>query len=88
MTPMRIQVLYCVSMKNKSTSPITDVVFVVALRARLEGVDRDRLGLVHLRRLGGGEPGRLVGLQHAEVFGHVLDEGGVGRGAGSSSRAG
>ena len=31
MTPMRIQVLYCVSMKNRSTSPITDVAFVVSL---------------------------------------------------------
>ena len=31
-----------------------------------------------LRSLVGSEPGGLVRLQHAEVFGHVLDESGIG----------
>ena len=31
MTPMRIQVLYCVSMKNRITSPITETDRVVSL---------------------------------------------------------
>ncbi len=47
---------------------------------RLEGLDRDWLGAVQLRRLGGGEPGRLVALQYTEVLRHALDEGGINRG--------
>ena len=36
--------------------------------------------IVRLRRLGGGEPGRLVALQYTEVLRHALDEGGINRG--------
>ena len=54
MTPMRIQVLYCVSMKNNSTSPITDVAFVVAFDPGSRAMDRDRLGVVHLAPPGPG----------------------------------
>ena len=45
MTPIRIQVLYWVSMKNKSTRPMTDVPLVGAFDARPQGRDGDRLGV-------------------------------------------
>jgi len=75
MTPIRIQVLYCESITNMRTSPISEVVCVAPLDcSELEAVHRERPRPSQLRGLRRREMGRLDRLDDAEVLGDGVYE--------------